>query len=287
MPVGARGVPPRKLRKSGLLRKSRQGIFPFAAQRKGMDITMKSITRRTFVKACGLVAAGVTLAACGTAAPAASVSAPSASSGAVFSEAASAVSSTAEAGAQTVRPLSPTLDIDKLSNATFAAEFEPSDVVLDSDGAMVIHMVIYDYERFAAADIQALAAGDTLRIDGKDVVVDSVETNEYGLVSVNGGMEENGYDLVADTDGLYYETGTDDMKSYYAIGQKTFPVSQDFVFTDNSDLDHQGKTMLAGDYLTAMEKAAADKTDLYYTPYCITVKMADGKISAVEKRFVP
>ena len=67
------------------------------------------------------------------------------------------------------------------------------------------------------------------------VAVKSIEKNDqYHLVSINGGMEEqDGLDLLLDDD--TYRTMTfDDYPVYYEMGEKTLPLAEDVVLKDSS-----------------------------------------------------
>ena len=79
-------------------------------------------------------------------------------------------------------------------------------------------------------DIAQLAVGDTIVVDGKDMVVTSRE-DENGFVTINGGLEQGGVDLTSDDSGVYYAVGLDDAKSYHELGKVTVPVAEGFVLT--------------------------------------------------------
>lgn len=51
---------------------------------------------------------------------------------------------------------------------------------------MGIPLTVYDYGAYDMADIAQLAVGDTIVVDGKDVVVTSREGKD-GFVTINGG----------------------------------------------------------------------------------------------------
>ncbi|MCI2046846.1 MAG: hypothetical protein LKJ90_03925 [Faecalibacterium sp.] len=242
-----------------------------------------SLGKACYTALLASLAASLLLTGCGGA-PAAQ--APSSTACAPASLAASSVAPQSEAGAKQVASLPSSLDVQALDGCTFAASFTPKDVYLNDDGALVVQLTVYDYERFAPADIAALHEGDTLVIDGKQVAVQSVAQNEYGLVSINGGFEEDGVDLVAQEDGTYYEVSTDAVKSYFSIGQTVLAVSQDFKLIDNSDLENPGVETLPGDFLTEMSQADED-ADTDFTANNTAVTVEGGKIISITKSFMP
>lgn len=102
-----------------------------------------------------------------------------------------------------IEPLPETLSIDVLDNCTVSASFSAEDMA-SSEGVTVLHMTVYDYEKFDLVDISLMQEGDTLVINGADVPLESVIRDEHGLVIINGGIEEGGYELYTDENTIYY-----------------------------------------------------------------------------------
>ena len=67
-------------------------------------------------------------------------------------------------------------------------------------------------------DIANLKVGDTVVRHSGEVKVISKEKNEAGTISINGGLENGGFDLVTDDGGVFYETGFNDVKNWCEIG---------------------------------------------------------------------
>ena len=147
--------------------------------------------------------------------------------------------------AKRVEPLPETLDVNALTDATVAASFGAADIS-EKDGKTEITLTVYDYDVYDMVDIAQLAIGDTIVVDGKDMVVASREDKD-GFVTINGGLEQGGVDLTSDDSGVYYAVGMDDAKSYHELGKITVPVAEGFVLTDNSDLEHPDATYAASD----------------------------------------
>ena len=181
-----------------------------------------------------------------------------------------------------MKPLPGYLDVNALQDCTFSAGFEAKDVYLNDDGALVVHMTVYDHELFDLVDISELAVGDTLVIDGNELMVETLERDNAGGIIINGGLDKDGYYLATDDDGVYYERGMDDAYSYYAVGEATIPVDQDFLLTDSSDLDKPERTLYAGDFLMEMENS----TEIF-SPNNTTVTVANGKILGMVRVYTP
>ena len=160
----------------------------------------------------------------------------------------------------TVSPLPATIDINALDNCMVAVSFEKGDAYVDDAGAMQLDVTVYTYDLYDMVEIANLAEGDTIVIQGQDVVVTSLETIESGILLINGGTENGGYDLWHDDSGVYFEHGYDDAKAYYALGSVTIPVSADFEFADNYDTDKGEVTYYPGDFLTEEAGFAYDFT---------------------------
>ena len=131
-------------------------------------------------------------------------------------------------------------------------------------------------------DISNLKEGDIIVVQGNEVVVETLETLQSGLVFINGGMENGGYDLWHGDSGVYFEHGYNDVKSYYALGEATIRVSADFKFVDSSDLDKGEVTYYPGDFLTS------DAGILYsFTPNNTSIVVEDGQIIQMTRIFTP
>ena len=150
--------------------------------------------------------------------------------------------------AKRIEPLPETLDVNALTDATVAASFGAEDIS-EKDDKTEITLTVYDYDVYDMVDIAQLAVGDTIVVDGKDVVGISREDKD-GFVTINGGLEQGGVDLTSDDSGVYYAVGMDDAKSYHELGKIAVPV-----VTDNSDPEHPDETYAAEDLSNLAEDA--------------------------------
>lgn len=102
--------------------------------------------------------------------------------------------------AKRVEPLPESLDLNALTDATVAASFGAEDIS-EKDGKTEITLTVYDYDVYDMVDISQIAVGDTIVVDGKDMVVASREDKD-GFVTINGGLEQGGVDLTSDDSGV-------------------------------------------------------------------------------------
>ena len=182
-------------------------------------------------------------------------------------------------GAKRIEPLAESLDLNALTDATVAASFGAEDIS-EKDGKTEITLTVYDYDIYDIVDISLLAVGDTIVVDGKDMVVTSREDKD-GFVTINGGLEQGGVDLTSDDSGVYYAVGMDDAKSYHELGRITVPVAEGFVLTDNSDPDHPDETYAASD----LAKLAASEPDFTANNTLATIE--HGKLTVLARSYTP
>lgn len=181
--------------------------------------------------------------------------------------------------AKRVEPLAESLDLNALTDATVAASFGTEDIS-EKDGKTEITLTVYDYDVYDMVDISQLAVGDTIVVDGKDMVVTSREDKD-GFVTINGGLEQGGVDLTSDDSGVYYAVGMDDAKSYHELGKITVPVAEGFVLTDNSDLEHPDATYAASD----LAKLAGESVGFTANNTLATIE--HGELTVLARSYTP
>ena len=181
--------------------------------------------------------------------------------------------------AKRVEPLPETLDVNALTDATVAASFSAEDIS-EKDGKTQITLTVYDYDVYDMVDVAQLAVGDTIVVDGKDMVVTSREDKD-GVVTINGGLEQGGVDLTSDDSGVYYAVGMDDAKSYHELGKIAVPVAEGFVLTDNFDPDHPDETYAASD----LAKLAASEPGFTANNTLATIE--HGELTVLARSYTP
>ena len=181
-----------------------------------------------------------------------------------------------------IKPLPDTLDLNSLTSGTVAASFDASSLK-EVDGQLQLSFTVYNYEKFDAADISGLKAGDVLVVSGREMTVASVQASD-SYVTVNGGEEAGGVLFSLDaSSNTYYVMGMDDSKTYYEKGQLTFPVADTCVLTDDADFEHPGQTTPASD----LPKLLA-QDDIYgFNPQSTTVTLKNSQITAIYRGFLP
>ena len=187
-----------------------------------------------------------------------------------------------ENNAKVINPLPETLDVNALDNCTVAVSLEKGDAYVDDNGKMVMNLTVYSYELYDMVDVASLEENDVIVRRNEEVTITEVERTDSGLVRINGGEENGGFDLVSNDNTVYYESGMNDIKAYYELGKITLPVSVDFRYIDESEPEKEAKTYYPGDFLT-------DYAGLEYnfTPNNTTVVIEDGVIIRMNKVYMP
>lgn len=181
-----------------------------------------------------------------------------------------------------ISPLPATLDINALDNCTVAVSLEKGDAYVNDDGKMVMDVTVYAYDLYDMVDIASLKETDVIVRKNEEVKVTELERLKSGLVRINGGEENGGFDLFSNDSTVYYEIGMNDIKAYYELGSATLPVSDEFEYVDKSDLDKEAKTYFPGDFLT-------DDAGIEYnfTPNNTSIVIENGTIIKMNKTYMP
>ena len=227
-----------------------------------------------------LLAIGITMVGCG------------ASSSTAGSTAASTASTTSSEAQKTeVHPMQGVLLSDPLSDGTYHISFESDKVWVGERKNTINNAVVYDYDRYTAADIEALSEGDTIitHLNGTEEItaltVESVE-RENNYVTINGGIEEGGIDLCKEDD--HYRTLTwDDFPAYYEVG-----VAKQLVMADDIELSDGAADFEADPVIVKGDRAVCDamsnEEDVYgWNAGNTTVTIQNGEITRADRIWVP
>ena len=180
----------------------------------------------------------------------------------------------------TITPL-PDTTMENLTDAILSVSLDEGNAYVDDNGRMQMDLKIYTYDKYDMVDIANLKVGDTVVRHSGEVKVISKEQNEAGTISINGGLENGGFDLVTDDGGIFYETGFNDVKNWCEIGEATIRVSADFKGIDNADLEQGEVIIYPGDFLIGAV------TNYDFTPYNTTIRVEDGQIVEMNRVFIP
>ena len=180
-------------------------------------------------------------------------------------------------------------DLDREDTVTFI----PAEITSGVQNGKLTAKV-FSYDLYKKEEIENLAVGDkiTLHEEGAawnqfvTVAVESIEKNDqYHLVTINGGMEEQyGLDLKLEEDGTYRTMTFDDYPVYYEMGEKTLPLADGVVLKDSSaDPQAEAVETTGADAVAAAINAGPDNWTVYNT----TLVVQGGRVQEVRRIWVP
>ena len=178
-----------------------------------------------------------------------------------------------------VYPL-PDNTMENLTDAILAVSLEEGGVYVDDAGKLQMDVKIYTYDKFDMVDISTLNPGDIIVTCTDEIKVDYMERTSTSLIFVNGGLENGGIDLFTEDEGIFFETGFNDVKNWYEIGEATIAVSTEFEGHDNSDLENE-VVFYPGDFLNDAIK------NFDFTPFNTTIRVEEGKVVELNRRYTP
>ena len=181
-----------------------------------------------------------------------------------------------------IYPLTETLDLNTLENSTVSVSLEKGGVYVDGSGNTVMDAKIYTYELYDMVDIASLEVGDRIFRRCEEIVVTEVERLASGLVRINGGEENGGFDLISDDGTVYYEVGMNNVKAYYELFEETLPVSDKFEYVDESEPDSKAKHYSVKDFL-----AKDSGIEYNFYPSNTSIVIENGKIVKMNKIYIP
>ena len=182
--------------------------------------------------------------------------------------------------AQKIIPL-PDATMENLTDAILSVSLDEGNAYVDDQGRMQMDLKIYTYDKYDMVDIAHLKVGDIVVRHSGEVKVLSKEQNEAGTIYINGGFENGGFDLVTDDCGIFYESGLNDAKNWYEIGEATLRVSVDFKGIDHAN-PAQGEVLIyPGDFLIGAV------TNYDFTPYNTTIRVENGQIVEMNRVLIP
>ena len=152
---------------------------------------------------------------------------------------------------------------------------------MDDTGKMQMDVKIFTYDKYDMVDISGLKVGDIIVTHAGEVEITAMERSAGGTIYINGGLEEGGFDLVTDESGIFYETGFNDAKNWYEVGEATIRVSADFQGLDNSNPDLGEIVLYPGSFLIG------EVTDYNFTPYNTTIRVEGGQIVEMNRMYTP
>jgi hypothetical protein len=181
-----------------------------------------------------------------------------------------------------VMPLPVNVDLTQLEDCMVAVALEEGDFYKDETGAVMMDAAVFVYDLYDMADISMLKKGDTIVRLQEEVLISSIERLDSGMVLINGGCFQGGFELDTRETTVYYETGPNGLPHYYELGEVSLPVSPDFIYTDESSVDQEAVSYTADDFLNGAEGLA-----YHFYGHNTTILIEGGYVTAMTRVYTP
>lgn len=175
------------------------------------------------------------------------------------------------------------VDVDNIENGIY--HIYVSDYGMKEDnGKLTLDVEINTVETFDIVDINRMAVGDVIYIDGVLLPINSIDQTTWGIININGGIENFGSALVAeDESNCFVHAGIDMEKSYKSHGIAKLPVS------DNVKLINQRNLPDVKEY-TGSEAISLFKEMVNEGPlFCdnCSIMVENGEIIEITRLYTP
>lgn len=192
--------------------------------------------------------------------------------------AAFALAETPDASGRVIRPMNGEVN---LNEGTYPVDFDRGNL---SEGTLR-DVRIYTVDCYDIVDIQQMAVGDSIVVEGKDIVINSLEEDEYGNKLVNGGFEADGCTLSSyEEDNCWMCVEYNDFHTYTEQATETLTLSESVTFTDGWDIDAEPVTVSG---IEAVTKAIQESENDSFYNHNTEIRLEDGKVVEIIRRFVP
>lgn len=176
-----------------------------------------------------------------------------------------------------IYPMSDTVDMNE---GTYPVEFEPGNV---ADG-QIANAHIYTEDCYDIVDMAQMKAGDALFIEGRVVIIDTLEEDEYGK-QINGGFEVGGYTMQSEEeDNCFKSVGYDDYHTYTQREVATLKLSENVTFTDGWDIEKEPETFTG---IEAVTKAITQSEFEFFDFDNTELRLEGGEVVEIIRRYVP
>ncbi len=213
------------------------------------------------------------------------------SSSASASQSTSSELSSSATNEATIMPENTSVNVenDKLESGVYSVSFDPETDLIQTDNGYSIHLKVYDYDKYKISDIENLKEGDTINVGGKDMKISSVEFNtdsaDEKTVSVNGGVENNGIDLIEEN-GTYRTLTTDIYPLYNLCGETTLAVSKDLTVEDFS-LSDEATAEPAKFTYNDLPSCITESENKVWSENAVTITVDNNEITNITRNWTP
>lgn len=175
------------------------------------------------------------------------------------------------------------VDTDNIENGIYNVCIDESGIT-ETDGKYTIRTEIYTEETYDIVDINRMAEGDVIYINGQLLPVNLITKTDNGFIEVNGGIENGGSALrPVDESNCYVYCGMDMESSYARRGIAGIAVSDNVKLIDNRDPAEE-KVYTGSEAVSALKEIVKDYPMTCYE--CI-ITVENGEIIEIHRIYRP
>lgn len=175
------------------------------------------------------------------------------------------------------------VDVDNIDNGIYHAYIADSGIE-EADGKTTIWTEILTEETYDIVDVNRMAEGDVIYINGQLFYVDSIEKTPSGIININGGIENGGTALRAeDESNCFVYVGMDMEKSYKSHGMTTLTVDDNVKLIDKSNPSEE-KEFSGSDAVDALKEMLKEAPLNWHN---CTVTVENGEIMEINRLYRP
>lgn len=189
--------------------------------------------------------------------------------------------STKESSHKCINTLPAGISIEELTDCTVPAKFTTDDFNWMGGN---LTMTVYNEDLYDAVDIQQMQVGDTLMYENNPLVVTTLEESD-GIITINGGVEEDGAWLQSNGGGTYRATVFDDHSIYTELGEAQVPLADDFVFIDCGENPTDPSDTVSTNQKLYIESLQGYKREFFNLNTSVLIE--HGVITKIERRWIP
>lgn len=175
------------------------------------------------------------------------------------------------------------VNVENIENGIYHAYIDNYGINEEDDG-FTIRAEIFTEDSYDIVDINRMAEGDVIYINGSLLPVKTIEQTESGILNINGGVENNGSALIAvDESNCFVYAGMDMERSYTRKGITTLAVNDDVKLVDKSN--PLGEKEYTGSDAVSALKEMVEEFPL--TRYNCTIMVENGEIIEINRLYTP
>ncbi len=181
-----------------------------------------------------------------------------------------------------IKPLPSGIKVREIKDATVPVSFKVSSFYWPES---TLTIDVWSEDLYDAVEVSLMQTGDTLVYKGQNIIVKTIDKDESGILTINGGIEEGGAYLKAYEGGTYRGLQFDDHSTYTYLGSTIMPLAYDFRIIDcGDDFADKYDTITTGHklYMDSIQNVRGDFNYLN-----TRVMIENGVIVEISRKWIP